>query len=153
MGIEEVTDKDGHAVTKLEIAAHGRTAQIEIAVFHSYVVAPVGIVFDGKRRCDALAQHIEPAHDYLYVTCGYVLVLAFTLADSPNGLNTELTSEFVGTVAKLFVQSLVKNQLRDSITVAQVDKRHAAHLTAALDPSGKRNHAARIGETKLSTSL
>ena len=46
-------------MTQFEILAHGIAAQVEIAVFHANVVAAVGIVLDGERGSDTLAQHIQ----------------------------------------------------------------------------------------------
>ena len=41
---------NSHLVAQLQILAHGRAAQIKVAVLHADIVAPVRIVLDSKRR-------------------------------------------------------------------------------------------------------
>jgi hypothetical protein len=62
-------------------------------------------------------------------------------------LNTELTSQFIGTLAQFSIVSLIENQLGQAISVTQIDKGHTTHLTASLYPSGQCDNAAGIRES------
>ena len=153
MGVEEVADEYRHAVAQFEIAAHGRAAQVEITIFHAYVVTAVGVVLYRERRCRALAEHVQGGGYDLDVARGDVFVLAFALADLAGHLYAVFASQLVSPVAEVGVDGVVEYQLRDAVAVAQVYKRHAAHLAAALNPSGQRYDAARVREAKLSTCV
>ena len=54
LSIEEVAYEDSHAVAQLQVLAHSRTTQVEIAVLHADIVAAVGIVLNSERRCSTL---------------------------------------------------------------------------------------------------
>ena len=47
----------------------------------------------------------------------------------------------------------IEHQLRNTITVTQIDERHTTHLSRFLYPASQRNLATGIGETQLTTSL
>ena len=151
--IEEVAYEDCHAVAQLQILAHGRTAQVEVAVLHTDVVAAVGVVLDSERRCCALRKDVQFGSDDFNVAGRKVGVLAFALVHNACHLNAVFASELACTCAKLAVVRVVEDKLCDAIAVAQVNKCHSAHLSNALYPSGKRYGLAGIGETQLSTSV
>ena len=140
-------------MTQFEVLAHIGTAKVEIAILHTQVVATVALFLDGERRCDALVQDVQLAHDYLYVTSRQVLVLRLALANLTDNLNHPFASKLVGTFAQGCIGLLVKHQLSDAITVAQVNKRHSSHLTSALNPSAQGYALSNIGKTKLATGL
>ena len=140
-------------MAQLEVAAHGIAAQVQIAVFHSQVVATVGVVLDGERRRDALAQDVEFVGNDLDVTRGDVGVLARALGHGALDLDDKFTSQVVGLLAQVSVYLIVKHDLGDAIAVTQVNKGHAAHLAGALYPTCQSHDFAHIGKTKFAVSL
>ena len=151
--VEKVTDEDGHLVTQLQVSSHALAAQVQITVLHTDVVAAVGLVLDGERRRQAFAQDVQILGQNLDVARGHLRVLALTLADGAFHLHAELAAEAVGLGTELGIGRLVEYNLCDTIAVANVDKRHAAHLTGALHPAGQRHFLTGILEPKLSTSI
>ena len=151
--VKEVADEDGHPVAQLQVLAHGRTAQVQVAVLHADVVAAVGLILDGEGGREALAEHVQLRYQYLDVARGHLRVLRLALAHLAHGLYAELASQLVRTLTERSVLRLVEHQLCNTIAVAQVDERHAAHLARALNPSGELHLAAGVGETKLATCL
>ena len=57
---EVVACQHRHAVTQLEVAAHGVAADVEVAV--TQVVAAVALVLDGERRRLGLVEDHQPLH-------------------------------------------------------------------------------------------
>ena len=72
-------------MAQLEILAHHRTAQVEIAVLHAQLVTAIGIVFDGEWWGSALADDIEFTDDNLDVARRQLRILGITLG---NGADT-----------------------------------------------------------------
>ena len=149
--VEEVAYEDGHAMPEFQVFPHGVSPEVEVPVFHAYVVATIGIVFDGEGRSGALAEHIEFADDDLDIARGYVFVFALPFAHLSDSLDAVFTSELVGAFAQFSIDSLVEHQLRDTIPVTQVDESHSTHLPGALYPSGECHHLAHIREPQFST--
>ena len=151
--VEEVADQDGHAVAQFQIAAHRRTAQVEVAILHAQVVATIRIVLDGERRRERRAEHAELIDDDLDVARRYLVVLALAFVDDTLYLNAILASQLIGLFAKRRVDGLVECQLGDAVAVAQVNEGHSSHLAHALHPSCQRHLAACVLQTKLSTCV
>ena len=140
-------------MAQFQILAHGIAAQVQIAVFHPQVVTAIGIVLDGERRRDALAQDIQLAGDDLNIARGNIGILAGTLGNGAHNLDDVFTSQVVGLLTQLSVHLVVKHDLGDTITVTQVHKGHATHLAGALHPSCQSHDFAHIGQTKFAVSL
>ena len=124
-------------MTQLQILTYRGASQIEIAVFHADIVTTIGIVLYCEWRSDALAEDFELADNDFYIARGQIGILAMTLTDSSFRLNTELTSQLISPLTESGVNFIVKNQLGKSVTVAQINKRHTAHFSSALHPSGQ----------------
>ena len=140
-------------MAQFEIASHGVSAQVEIAVFHADVVAAVGIIFDGEGRRDALTENIEVCNDYFDVAGGQVGVLALSLLHLSLDLDAELASQFVGALAELCIYGFIEHQLCESVAVAQVDEGHTAHFSGALHPSGQGHLLAYVGDSQFSACV
>ena len=136
-------------MAQLQVASDSRTAKVEITVFHTDIVTSVGIVLYLEGRCLAVAENLEHGNKNLDIACLHLRVLALPLADLTYHLYAVFPAQLVGSLAKGCIISLVEHQLCDAVTVAQVDKRHTAHLTYSLYPSGQSNLFAGIGESKL----
>ena len=145
--VEEVTYENGHAVTQFEVLTDCSTTQIQITVFHTNIIAAVGIILDGERRCEALTQDIQFPDQDFNIARRHLGILALTFADLTFYLNTELTSQFVGTLTQCSIVSLIEHQLSQAITITEVDEGHATHFTASLYPSGQCDNAAGIRES------
>ncbi len=129
LAVEEVANQDAHTVAQLQVLAHGRASQVEIAIFHAYVVAAIGVVLDGERRSLALREHIQFLHQDFDVASIHLRILALSLTYCTFYLNTIFTTQLVGSITQFLVVGLVEDQLCDAITVAQVDECHATHLS------------------------
>ncbi len=65
----------------------------------------------------------------------------------------KFTSEAVGCVVEGTVVLGVEHHLSDAVTVAEVDKCHAAHFAYSLYPAGESDLAAGVGEAKLAAGI
>ena len=140
-------------MAQFEILANCRTAQVEVAILHTDIVAAVGVVLDSERRCNTLREDIQFLSDNLDIASRQICVLALTLVHYAFHLHAELTSEFACTCAKVAVIRVVEDELCDTIAVAEVNECHTTHLASALYPSGKSHGLATIRETKLSACI
>ena len=134
-------------MAQLEVLAHSRTAQVEITILHTDIIATIGIVLNSEWRCETLAENVQLRNQDLNITCRHLGVFRLTLAHDTNNLNTEFTSQLVSTLTEGCVLRLIENQLCNTITIAQVNKSHTSHLPCALNPSGEFHLVAGIGET------
>ena len=152
-GVEEVAYQYCHLVTQLQVFAHTRAPQVEIAVFHAQVVATVGVVLDREGGRQTRAQHVELAGYDFDVASGHFRVLARAFGHCAFHLYHIFAAQLVGTLTQLGVNVVVKHDLRDAVSVAQVDEGHAAHLAGALHPACQGHHFACVLETKFAISL
>ena len=151
--VKEIADKNGHAVAQFQIFSYARAAQIQITIFHANIIATISLVFDCERRCLALAQYIQLFYKDLNVASFHLRVLRLTLTYCSHNLDTPLTTKSVSLFAKFSILGLVKHQLCQSIAVTQVNKRHTAHLSGSLNPSGQFHLLSGIGKSELATSI
>ena len=142
-----------HAMAQLQIATHHAATQVQITIFHTQIVSPVRIVLDSKRWRQGGVQDSECVdHDFDFAGRNiFVLVRAF--AHDALHLDDKLTAQVVGLLAKRRIFFFIENQLGDAVTVAQVDKGHASHLTCTLHPSSQGHFLPCIGESQLSTCM
>ena len=131
-------------MTKFQILTDCCATQIQITVLHTNVVTTICIVLNREWRCQTLTQHIQFFHQNLNIASRHLRVLALTFTDLTLHLNTEFTSEFIGTITKRGVISLIENQLCNTIAVTEIDESHTTHLATALHPTCKCYHAASI---------
>ena len=54
LAIEEVANQDAHTVTKLQVLAHSRAAQVQVTILHSDIVTAIGVIFYSEWRGLAL---------------------------------------------------------------------------------------------------
>ena len=151
--VKEMAHGEAELMAQFQVAAHHFAAQVEIAVLHAQFVAAVGVFFDGEGRHVGGVEHGERGHSYFNVARRHLVVLRVALAHGAHHLDNVFAPQFVGLCAKFGVGLFVKHELRDAVAVAQVDKRHAAHLAHALHPAGKRHGLADIIYTEFSASL
>ena len=140
-------------MAQLEVFAHGSAAQVEVAVFHTEVVATIGVVLDCERRHFALVEQRHAVNDYLNFAGGHVRVLARPFRHLSRHLDYEFPAEVVGSLAQLGVNLVVEHQLGDAVSVAKVDKSHATHFSGALHPSCQSHSLAGVCQAEFSTSF
>ncbi|CDB09896.1 putative uncharacterized protein [Bacteroides sp. CAG:633] len=106
--VEVLAYFDGHLVTQLQILADCRTAQVQITVFHTDVVASVGIVFNGEGRSQGGVQYVQLGYNDFNVACRNVGVLAETFVHRTGNLNDIFASQVIGLLAKFGIHFLVE---------------------------------------------
>ena len=124
-------------MTQFEIAAHDGAAQIEIPVLHANIVASVRLVFNRKGRSLGRVQYNQFLGYDFDVARRQIGILVRALGYRTCDLYHILTAQLVGLFAQTGIALLVKYQLSDTITIAQIDKSHTTHLTATLYPTGQ----------------
>ena len=101
--VEEVANQNGHPVAQFQVFPHHRPTEVKIAVFHSQVVATVGLVLYLEGRGQRGTEDIQLGDENLYLACGNLAVLTLALAHLAPHLDTIFTSKGIGSVAKGFV--------------------------------------------------
>ncbi len=144
--IQVVAHQDRHTVTQLEVAAHRIAAQVQIAVFHTKVVAAIALVLDGKRRSLCSVEHIQLLDIDLNLASRNLGVLRCTLNDNALYLKHIFASQLAGLLAKFGIGFHIESQLRDTVTVAQIYKSHTSKVTAALQPAAQRHFLTDIAD-------
>jgi len=79
-------------------------------------------------------------------------ILAGTLTNRTRNLNHEFTAQFIRLFAKSCINLLIKYQLSNTITVADIDKCHSSHFAGFLHPTGQCNHQTFIRKAQVATS-
>ena len=151
MLVQIVTHLESHTMTQFQVLADGVAAQIQITVFHTQVVPPVRIVFNRERRSHGSIQDIQFRNDDFDLTGRDIRVFAGTFANGSRHLDNIFASQLICFLTKSGIHFLVKHQLRNTVTVADIHERHATHLTGFLYPAGQRNHQAFIGKAQVAT--
>ena len=123
-------------MAQFQILTNGITTQVQVTVFHTQVVAAIRFIFDRERRSYGSIQYIQFRNNQFDIPCRNIFVLAGTFSDSSRYLNHILAAQFVCFFTKISIYFLIEYQLGYTITVTKIDKRHTAHLTSSLHPSG-----------------
>ena len=134
--VEEAADLLRHLVPQDHVALQGRTPQVEIAVFHAQVVAAVRRLLDGEGRNFGLMEHDDLLGCHLDVARGHLGVLRRTLDDLAGHLNDPFAAQLAGRFAGFGGRVLLDHDLRDSVTVPEVDEGHGAEVADFLHPPG-----------------
>jgi hypothetical protein len=124
-------------VAQGQVPLERRAPKVEIAVFHPDLIPTVTILLNGEWWQFGRAKQLKPIGQDLDVPGGQVWVLIASLGDYTESPDYELPPEGTGLTAEVGVALHVENQLRYSVTVAQVDKGHPPKITRFLDPSGQ----------------
>ena len=116
----------GHAVAQHQIILQRVAAQVEVAVLHTEIISAVGLVLDGKWRCNSRIEHIEGLQAHLYVAGVYPGVLALTLQNCTGNLYYVFAAQSLHLSIELRRGRLVDYNLCYTVTVPQVDEAHTA---------------------------
>ena len=128
---------DSEVGAEQQVALHGVAAQVEVAIFHTQVVAAVGIILNGKRWCFGCIQHLEARYANFYVAGFTIRVFAGPFAHGTAGLNDEFAAEFACAFAQFGIVVHIEHQLGNAVAVAQVDEGKAAQVAADGYPAGQ----------------
>ena len=105
-------------MAQFQILAYCRTAQIKISVFHSYIIAAVGIVLYRERRCRTFRKDVEFLNQNFNVSGRDIGILTLTFTDFADNLNAIFTSELASAPTQFTIVSFVEDELCDTISVA-----------------------------------
>ena len=131
-----------HLGTQLQIALHGRAAQVEITVLEANFLARqlvLGLVFQRgghlERQRVRLGEHLDVFRHNLDLTGGQMIILVTvrTQADLAHHLNHKLGAQ---RTCHVFV---VDNYLHKTGVVTKIDEGHATVVTTTIDPTGERH--------------
>ena len=150
LAVEVTAHLKRHLMAQFKILTHARTTQVQITVFHTQVITSVGLIFNGERRCQCRIEDIECFHINLYLAGRQLGVFRLTLNHFAGHLEYKLPTQPVGFVEGFC--ALIKCQLSDAVTVAQVNKSHSAHFADTLHPTCEGNGFSYICESQLATS-
>ena len=153
--IEVVAGDLGDAVAQLEVALHGRTAQIQIAVLEPQLVVDLLVVRNLERGGLGLGQDAHVGHRDLDLTGrhlrvdGAIVALGNHAADRENVLHADTECD----VEQVLVDRLIKRALDDARAVAQQQEQNAAVVAGPVTPAVEDNLAAGIRRTKLAAPV
>ena len=130
------------------------TAQVEVAVLHADVVAAVADVFDGERRHLRGGQNLERLDLQFDVACRVLRVFRLAFHHDAFGLDDEFTSDLAGGLHRLSrANSFLHKQLRDTITVAQINPQQGAFVADTLHPAAQCDFLTHVGHAKFTTCM
>ena len=153
--IEVVAGDLGDAVAQLEVALHGRTAQIQIAVLEPQLVVDLLVVRNLERGGLGLGQDAHIGHRDFDLTGrhlrvdGALVALGNHAADRENVLHADTECD----VEQVLVDRLIKRALDDARAVAQQQEQNAAVVAGPVTPAVEDNLAAGIRRTKLAAPV
>ena len=145
--VQVTTYLKGHFVSQLQVLPDAGTTQIQVAILHSQVIAAIRLVLNGKRRCYSRIKHVEFRHVNLYLAGRQLGVFRLTLNHLTGYLQHELASQAIGQSQFVTIQ----RQLRNAVTIAQINKCQATHFADTLYPPGECYRSSCIGESQLTT--
>ncbi len=151
--VEERAHSLCHAVAQDHRTLQGRTSEVEIAVFHSKVVAAVRRLLDSKGRRlgtieynDALGRDLDLARRHLGV-------LRRALDDASGNLQNVFAAYLRRSLPRRFGRVLLDGDLHQTVAVAQIEECHSAQIAHLLHPSRERYRLTSIAESEFSASM
>ena len=155
MLIEVVAGYLRYAVTQHQVALHGRTAQVKVAVLQTNLVADFLGVVNLKRgglrlgqNADVLGNNFDLAGRHLLVDSRLVTSNQLAL-DSYN----ELGAAGEGNVEQVSIDRLVERALYNARTVAQQQEKNAAVVAHAVNPAVNGNGLTGVLQAKIAAHV
>ena len=111
-----------------DIRAHVLPSQVKVPVFHPQLVTTVGVLLDSEGWDFRCIEHFDLLSDYLYFARRDLRVFIASLSDNAFSPDYKLTSQFTGLHAEVSVNLHVKDQLGDTVPVAQVNEGHSPQV-------------------------
>ena len=126
----------GYPGPEQQLAFHGVPPDIEVAVFHPQLFAPVGLVFDRERRGKGGVEHLERLNQDLDRPGGQLRVLGRPFHHGATGLYHKLPAYAPRLLQKPGLAALlVQHQLGDAVAVAQVDPDYKSLVADLVCPA------------------
>ncbi len=139
-------------MTQFQVSTYRVAAQVQVAIFHTYIISPIRIILYCKWRRLRFTKHRHLLHQYLNITCIYMCILITTLSHFTHYLNHILTTQFISLITQRSIRFLVKYQLRNTISITQIHKSHPPHLPSALHPTRQSHFCIHICNSQITTS-
>jgi len=129
----------GYAVTQTQILLHRTPPQVEVAIRKPYRFGQIGLIQLKRQRLGAV-QHLNPIGNHFNLARGQMGILRSRRSrpDSSFDAQDKLRPYRFGDFECLGIRG-IKDRLRQTQTIAQIDKNDATVVTAALGPAGKRD--------------
>ena len=150
---EEPPDLLGHLVAQDQVALQGRAPQVEVAVLHAQVVAAVGDLLDGEGRDFGLVEYRDAACRDFDLAGGHLGVLGLAFDDLALDLDDPFAAEACGGFAGFGGGVLLDDDLRQPVSVAQVDEGHGAEVSDLLHPPGEGDGFMDVAGTQAPASM
>ncbi len=112
-----------------DVRAHVLPSQVKVPVFHPQLVTTVGVLLDREGRDVRCIEHFDLLNNYLYFARRDLQVFIASLSDNAFSPDHKLSPKFTGFHAKVCIGLHVKDQLGDTVPVAQVSKRHSPEVS------------------------
>ena len=138
-----------------QVLLHGRTAQIEVAVLQTNLVADFLGVVDLERGGLRLGQNANVLGNNFDLAGRHLLVDSRLVASDQLALDSynELGAAGEGNVEQVGVYRLVKGALYDACAVAQQQEQNAAVVTHAVNPAVYGNGLTGVLQAKLAAHM
>src|SRR5574344_1648839 len=132
-------------MSKHESSLKRTSPEIEIPVLSTNILSSVGIILNSEGWSNSRTKYLNICKLYLYLTRLNLAILILSLSYVTFSLNHEFSSECSHKLFYLFGTLLVSNELRNPISIAQINESHTSHFTNPLNPTGQSNRFAGIG--------
>ena len=151
--VEKTAGALGHAVAQQDVALQGWPAQVEITVFHAEFVAAVAVLLDGEGGYLGPVEDGERRDGYFDVARRYLGIFRGAFTYRARRLYDIFTPQPGRSCTYLGRRVFVHDELRNAVTVAQVDEGHCAEVSHFLYPSGECRARAGIVDAEFSARM
>jgi hypothetical protein len=128
-------------VTQLDIGLHVLATQVDVAVLEPHFFIDRAGLTGQERRQLGFIEQLELVHGDFNFTGGNILVdgVGIAPANFANGCNHIFRAQRAGFLMHGGIHAFIKDELRHSAAVADIDKNHVAQITPAVHPAEQNN--------------
>ena len=130
-------DFDAQTVAQFQVLADAVAAQVQVAVLHPQLVAPVAMVLDRERRGLGRVQDIDFIGNDFNVPGRNLAVLVASFGHLAFDLHHEFTAQGTGFGAQVGIGFHIEYDLGDAVAVPQVHEGHASQVAGTLHPAAE----------------
>src|ERR1017187_7446552 len=120
--VERFANREKNPVAQLDIGVRARSPQVEIAVAQTRLFARGHVVFDRERRRLRVIQNVKSCGNHFHVAGGNFRIRFLAADDAAFHGHHEFRAQILGLRVRFGIVLLVKNNLRDSRAVPQIDE-------------------------------
>ena len=153
---QQLARGEGYLRAQYDVALHVRPAQVDIAVLEPRFLAHVDFFLHRERRRAGFVQNPQLVGDQFDLTgrqAGEDGLRRSAAATRPSTATTYSERSDSALAWTPSSASGVKNDLGDTVAVAQVDEDNPAEVVTPVDPAHQKGARARIGGAQLATSM